>query len=43
MPSVTEIVIRCEPISLRAVGETVNIVFPLESTDVVMLSEGDEC
>jgi hypothetical protein len=42
MPSVTEIVIRCEPISLRSVGETVNIVAPLESIDVLMFSEGDE-
>ena len=43
MPSVTEILIRCEPISLRSVGETANIVVPLESTDVMMFSEGDEC
>jgi hypothetical protein len=34
--------IRCGPISLSLVGETVNIVFPLESTDVLMLTKGDE-
>ena len=41
-PSVTENVSSCTPISFELVGETVNIVVPLDSTDVVMLTSGDE-